>query len=56
MGKPAVIVDRSMMTDKERAADRALGNPEAGETNTSTGDKGLEDTTDLENEDFTFLY
>ena len=30
LGKPAVIVDRSMMTDKERAADRAL-NPEAAE-------------------------
>lgn len=55
MGKSAVIVDRSMMTDKERAADRALGgNPE--EATITSGDNAFEDMTDLKNEDFIFVY
>jgi hypothetical protein len=55
MGKSAVIVDRSMMNSKERAADRALGgNPE--EATITSGDNAFEDMTDLKNEDFIFVY
>jgi len=56
LGKSAVIVDRSMMTDKERAEEAAtVGANEEGTTNAS-GDNAFEDMTDLKNEDFIFVY
>ena len=52
LGKSAVIVDRSMMNAQERAisaeADEANGNV--------GGEKAFDDITDLENEDFIFVY
>ena len=44
-----------MMTDRERAADR-LSNPEAAENAMNGGENGLNDMTDLKNEDFVYLY
>lgn len=56
MGKSATIVDRSMMTDQERADDTAaIGSNEEGTLNAS-GDNAFEDMTDLKNEDFIFVY
>ena len=56
MGKSAIIVDRSMMTDQERAADTAaIGSNEEGTINAS-GENSFEDMTDLKNEDFIFVY
>ena len=55
MGKSATIVDRSMMTDQERADDTAVGSNEEGTINAS-GDNAFEDMTDLKNEDFIFVY
>lgn len=52
LGKSAVIVDRSMMNARERAisdeADEGRG--------ASEGEKAFDDITDLENEDFIFVY
>ena len=52
LGKPAVIVDRSMMNAQERArsdeADEGRG--------ASEGEKAFDDITDLQNEDFIFVY
>lgn len=56
MGKSATIVDRSMMTDQERADDTAAtGSTEDGTLNAS-GENAFEDMTDLKNEDFIFVY
>jgi len=50
LGKPAIIIDRSMMNDREReVSDQAGGSYE-------TGDRAFDDMTDLKNEDFIFVY
>ena len=52
LGKSAVIIDRSMMNAQERAI-----SAEADEANgTVGGEKAFDDITDLENEDFIFVY
>jgi len=55
VGKSAVIVDRSMMNVKERAADAALV-AEGEESDDGVGNKAFDDVTDLKNEDFIFIY
>jgi transcription elongation GreA/GreB family factor len=60
-GKPAVIVDESMMDkDKVRSGKAvAMELEEAGQPNTNTAiaqDKGFDDVTDLKNEDFVYVY
>ncbi|KAH8588224.1 allantoate permease-like protein [Bisporella sp. PMI_857] len=56
VGKSAVIVDRSMMNVKERAADLAALGGEEGEEANRAGDHAFDDMTDLKNEDFIFIY
>lgn len=50
LGKSAIVVDRSMMTAREREiCDQAGGND-------GSGDRAFDDETDLKNEDFIFIY
>jgi len=60
-GKSAHLVDESMVDkDKVRSGKAvAMELEEAGQTNTKTPiaeDKGLDDSTDLKNEDFIYVY
>jgi hypothetical protein len=52
LGKSAVIIDRSMMTARERAADTGA----VGEIEGYEGEKAFDDITDLKNEDFVYIY
>ncbi|RDL31822.1 Uncharacterized protein BP5553_09224 [Venustampulla echinocandica] len=56
VGKSALLVDRSMMNVKERAADLATHGGEEGEEGNRVGDQAFDDMTDLKNEDFIFIY
>lgn len=53
VGKPAVIVDLSMMSNKELLDSGATANEVEGER---MGDKAFDDITDLKNEDFIYVY
>lgn len=50
VGKSAVVIDRSMMSTKERAVHDAVNETQATES------KAFDDETDLKNEDFIFVY
>ena len=54
LGKSAVIVDTSLDTAEEAAARQAAAEGEAPDA--TTGDRAFENATDLENEDFVFVY
>lgn len=47
LGKNGVVVDRSMMNALERSENEPTGDE---------GDKAFDDMTDLQNEDFVFVY
>lgn len=60
LGKTAEIVDESMLRPKQAEISKAV---EAGEAETANRehraldeDKGLQDVTDLDNEDFVYVY
>jgi len=53
LGKSAIIIDRSMMTARERAADNGAV---AEEVDGYEGEKAFDDITDLKNEDFVYVY
>jgi MFS family permease len=53
LGKSAIIIDRSMMTARERAADNGAV---AEEVEGYGGEKAFDDITDLKNEDFVYIY
>ncbi len=50
LGKPAVIIDRSMMNAREREISDQAGGSDG------IGDRAFDDETDLKNEDFIFIY
>lgn len=52
MGKSAVVIDRSMMNVQERIADG--DNADAGIG--PEGDRAFDDLTDIQNEDFIYVY
>lgn len=54
LGKPAVVYDNSLDSAAEIERRRAAGGADAAET--ETGDQAFENMTDLENEDFVFVY
>jgi hypothetical protein len=49
LGKSAIVVDRSMMNVQERADSEESGSE-------TIGDKAFDDETDLNNEDFIYVY
>lgn len=53
LGKSAEVIDLSMQSKKEYGHGDETG---AGEHAEVVGDKGFEDTTDLKNEDFIYVY
>lgn len=54
MGKSAQIVDESMLAKRDMGG-KAI-ELENAPNDSHVGDKGFEDTTDLKNEDFIFVY
>lgn len=50
LGKSAIVVDRSMMNAREREISDQAGGSDG------TGDRAFDDETDLNNEDFIFVY
>lgn len=56
MGKSAVIVDTSLDSAEEAAARQAAADGEGEAPGAVTGDRAFENATDLENEDFVFVY
>ena len=49
LGKSAIVVDRSMMNERERQMNSDVGSE-------GRGDRAFDDETDLKNEDFIFVY
>ena len=63
LGKSAILVDESMMDKRDMRSGKAVAMEleEAGQTGNTNGrvlaeDKGFDDTTDLKNEDFIYVY
>lgn len=56
LGKSAVILDTSLDTAEEAAARQAAAEAEGDAPDAATGDRAFENATDLENEDFVFVY
>ena len=56
MGKSAVIVDTSLDTAEEAAARQAAAEGQGDAPETTPGDRAFDNATDLENEDFVFVY
>lgn len=54
LGKSATVVDRSMMNAHERAISDEVDDSEG--TGREGGERAFDDVTDLENEDFIFVY
>jgi len=50
LGKSAVVLDRSMMNAQERIVSEGV------DAGTGEGEQAFDDITDLENEDFVFVY
>ena len=56
MGKSAVIVDTSLDTAEEAAARQTAADGQGEAAEAPTGDRAFENATDLENEEFVFVY
>jgi hypothetical protein len=56
MGKSEIIVDRSMMNSQERQISDQVDEANGEGVWAAGGEKAFDDITDLENEDFIFVY